>query len=77
MQAIDEAIAHLNATIDEMRDVARLQVGQTLDLQLEDLDVGALVRAVAAGYGGEAGTPRMACACTGEGSAGARRPGPS
>jgi signal transduction histidine kinase len=26
---------------------ARLQVGQALDLQLEDLDVGALVRAVA------------------------------
>src|SRR5437588_702121 len=49
MQAIGAAIACLNATIDEMSDVARLQVGQALDLQLEDLDVRALVRAAAAG----------------------------
>jgi hypothetical protein len=38
MQAIGEAIACLNATIDEMSAVARLQVGQTLDLQREDKD---------------------------------------
>jgi signal transduction histidine kinase len=59
MQAINEAITRLNGTIDEMSDVARLQVGQALDLQLEDLDVGALVRAVAAEYSTEAGTPRV------------------
>ena len=59
MQAIGEAIARLNTTIDEMSDVARLQVGQALDLQLEDLDVGALVRAVAAEYSVEAGAPRV------------------
>jgi signal transduction histidine kinase len=59
MQAINEAITRLNVTIDEMSDVARLQVGQALDLQLEDLDVGALVRAVAAEYSTEAGTPRV------------------
>jgi signal transduction histidine kinase len=59
MQAISMAITRLNATIDEMSDVARLQVGQALDLQLEDLDVGALVRAVAAEYSVEAGTSRV------------------
>jgi signal transduction histidine kinase len=42
-----------------MCDVARLQVGQALDLLLEDLEVGALVRAVSAEYSGEAGTPRV------------------
>ena len=60
MQAIDEAIMRQNATIDEISDVARLQVGQTLDLKLEDLDVGALVRAVAAEYSTEEGAPRTA-----------------
>jgi signal transduction histidine kinase len=59
MQAISGALMRLNAMIDEMSDVARLQVGQALDLQLEHLDVGALVRAVAAEYSGEAGTPRV------------------
>jgi hypothetical protein len=59
MQAMGEAITRLNATIDEMRDVARLQVGQALDLQVEDLDVGAQVRAVAAKYSVEAGAPRV------------------
>jgi signal transduction histidine kinase len=59
MQAIGEAIARQNATIDEMSDVARLQVGQALELQLEGLDIGALVRAVAAEYSVEAGTPRV------------------
>jgi signal transduction histidine kinase len=42
-----------------MSDVARLQVGQALDLQREDLDVGALVHLVAAEYGDEAGTSRV------------------
>jgi signal transduction histidine kinase len=60
MQAIGGALMRLNAMIDEMSDVARLQVGQALDLQLEDLDVGALVRAVAAEYSGEVGTPCVA-----------------
>ena len=59
MEAIGEAIVRLNATIDEMSDVARLQVGQALDLQLEDVDVSALVRAVAAEYSGEAGTSHV------------------
>jgi signal transduction histidine kinase len=59
MQAIGGALMRLNAMIDEMSDVARLQVGQALDLQLEDLDVSALVRTVAAEYSGEAGTPRV------------------
>jgi signal transduction histidine kinase len=59
MQAIGDAIARLDATIDEMSDVARLQVGQALDLQLEDLDVGALVRVVAAEYSTEEGAPRV------------------
>jgi signal transduction histidine kinase len=59
MEAVGEAIVRLNATIDEMSDVARLQVGQALDLQLEDLDVSALVRAVAAEYSGEARTSRV------------------
>jgi signal transduction histidine kinase len=59
MQAIGEVIARLNATIDEISDVARLQVGQALDLQLEDLDVGALVRVVAAEYSTEEGAPRV------------------
>jgi signal transduction histidine kinase len=59
MQAIGGALMRLNALIDEMSDVARLQVGQALDLQVEDLDVGALVRAVAAEYSVEAGTPRV------------------
>src|SRR5918912_2347054 len=57
MQAIGGALMRLNAMIDEMSDVARLQVGQSLNLQLEDLDVGALVRAVAAEYSVEAGGP--------------------
>jgi signal transduction histidine kinase len=60
MQAIGEAIARLNATIDEMSDVARLQVGQALDLQLEDLDVSAVVRAVAAEYNAVAEAPCVA-----------------
>ncbi|HKC75980.1 MAG TPA: HAMP domain-containing sensor histidine kinase [Chloroflexota bacterium] len=60
MQAIGEAIARLNATIDEMSDVARLQVGQALDLQLEDLDASAVVRAVAAEYNVVAEAPRVA-----------------
>ena len=38
MHTIGEAIARLNGTIDEMSDVARLQVGQTLDLQRENKD---------------------------------------
>ena len=59
MQAIGDAIVRLNATIDEMSDVARLQVRQALDLQLEDLDVGTLVRMVAAEYSTEEGTPRV------------------
>jgi signal transduction histidine kinase len=59
MQAIGGALMRLNAMIDEMRDVARLQVGQTLDLQLEEVDVSALVRLVAAEYSGVAGTPRV------------------
>jgi signal transduction histidine kinase len=59
MQAIGGALLHLNAMINEIHDVACLQVGQALDLQLEDLDVSALVRAVAAEYGGEARTPRV------------------
>src|SRR5918912_3303240 len=59
MQAIGGALMRLNAMIDEMSDVARLQVGQALDLQLEDVDVSALVRAVAAEYSGEAGTSRV------------------
>src|SRR5919201_5354420 len=58
MQAIGDAIARLDATIDEMSDVARLQVGQALDLQLEDLEVGALVWAVATEYSVE-GAPRV------------------
>jgi signal transduction histidine kinase len=60
MQAIGDAIARLNATIDEISDVARLQVGQALDLQLEDLDVRAVVRAVAAEYNAVAKAPRVA-----------------
>ena len=60
MQAIGDAIARLNATIDEMSDVARLQVGQALDLQLEDLDASAVVRAVAAEYNVVAEAPRVA-----------------
>jgi signal transduction histidine kinase len=60
MQAIGEAIARLNATIDEMSDVARLQVGQALDLQLEELDISAVVRAVAAEYNAVAEAPRVA-----------------
>jgi signal transduction histidine kinase len=59
MQAIGQAITRLNVTIDEMSDVARLQVGQALDLQREDLDVGALVHTVAAEYSTEAGAPRV------------------
>jgi signal transduction histidine kinase len=59
MQAIGAAIARLNATIDEMSDVARLQVGQALDLQLENLDVSAVVRAVAAEYNDVAEAPRV------------------
>jgi signal transduction histidine kinase len=59
MQAIGEAIARLDATIDEMSDVTRLQVGQALDLQLEDLDVSAVVRAVAAEYNDVAEAPRV------------------
>ena len=59
MQAIGGALMRLNAMIDEMSDVACLQVGQALDLQLEDLDVGALVRAVAAEYSGAVETPRV------------------
>ena len=59
MQAIGEAIVRLNAMLDEMSDVARLQVGQALDLQLEDVDVSALVRAVAAEYSVAAGSSRV------------------
>src|SRR5205823_8607771 len=58
MQAIGGALLRLNAMIDELRDVASLQVGQALVLQREEVDVSALVRAVAAEYSGAAGTPR-------------------
>jgi signal transduction histidine kinase len=59
MQAIGEALMRLNAMIDEMHDVARLQVGQALDLQREEVHLSALVRAVAAEYSGATGTPRV------------------
>ncbi|HKO24977.1 MAG TPA: ATP-binding protein [Chloroflexota bacterium] len=60
MQAIGGALMRLNAMIDEMRDVAHLQVGQALDLQLEEVDVSAQVRAVAAEYSVGQGAPRVA-----------------
>jgi K+-sensing histidine kinase KdpD len=60
MQAIGGALMRLNAMIDEMRDVAHPQVGQTLDLQREEVDVSALVRAVAAEYSVGQGAPRVA-----------------
>ena len=59
MQAIGGALLRLSAMIDELRDVARLQVGQALDLQLEEVDVSALVRVVTAEYSGAAGAPRV------------------
>jgi signal transduction histidine kinase len=59
MEAIGAALRGLNAMLDEMSDVARLQIGQALDLQLEDLDAGALVRTVASAYSGAAGTRRV------------------
>ena len=57
MWAIDRALTRLNAMVDEMRDVARLQVGQALELQREEVDVSALVHLVAAEYEGAAGRP--------------------
>lgn len=50
MQGITEAVGRLSATIDEMSDVARLQVGQALELHWEDLEVGALVHTALADY---------------------------
>jgi signal transduction histidine kinase len=47
------------ATIDEMSDVACLQMGQTLDLSGDDIDVRALVHVVAEEYIMAAGAPRV------------------
>jgi signal transduction histidine kinase len=47
MDAVCAATVQMLATVDELSDVARLQIGQELDLDVETVDVGALVRAVA------------------------------
>jgi len=47
MDAVCAATTHMLATVDELSDVARLQIGQELDLEVGAVDVGALVRVVA------------------------------
>jgi signal transduction histidine kinase len=57
MEALESSARQMPATIDEMSDVACLQMGQTLDLSCEDIDVRALVQMVAEEYITAAGAP--------------------
>jgi PAS domain S-box-containing protein len=55
LQSLRGATLHMLAVVDEIGDVASLQIGRRLDLQADDVDMAALARAVAAEYGD--GTP--------------------
>jgi len=46
-EAIRKGATRIRAMVDELLDAARLQTGQSLELQLETVDVGALVRDIA------------------------------
>ncbi|MGH2369528.1 MAG: sensor histidine kinase [Chloroflexota bacterium] len=46
-EAISAGITRMDAMVDELLDVARLQLGQTLQLRLAPVDVGTLVQTVA------------------------------
>ncbi|HWE60497.1 MAG TPA: PAS domain-containing sensor histidine kinase, partial [Chloroflexota bacterium] len=59
MQALRTATLHMLAVTDEIDDVARLQMGQHLDLRVEEIDLGELARAVAEEYGVAAGTAQV------------------
>lgn len=56
LDTIESAVNQLVSQVDELLDVARLQMGQPLDLQRTSVDLVALVRQVVAGYQG--GTER-------------------
>jgi PAS domain S-box-containing protein len=55
LEALNAAGTRMLATIDEMADVARLQLGERLDLQLGEVDLGALASVVAEDYAGTHG----------------------
>ncbi len=55
LQSLRGAALHMLAVVDEIGDVASLQIGRRLDLQVDDVDMATLARAVAAEYGD--GTP--------------------
>ncbi|GAC1432165.1 MAG: hypothetical protein NVSMB65_05750 [Chloroflexota bacterium] len=57
MQGIGDGVAHMLAIITEMSDVARLQLGQELDLHEEEVNVPALVRTVVEEYRIGTGAP--------------------
>lgn len=44
---VDASTRRMLATVNELSDVARLQIGQTLQLEMDPVDLGALARAVA------------------------------
>lgn len=59
VEATSRALWRLVALVDEIRDMARLQVGHAVDLRLEEVDLGALIQAVVAEYHMEAGRARV------------------
>lgn len=48
LRTIDRAAARLTAMVNDLRDVARIQMGRPLDLELQETDLVALVQDVAA-----------------------------
>jgi len=59
MQAVQHAGTQMLATIEELSDVARLQMGHALPLQRQDVDVGAVVQRVVADYRARPGVWRV------------------
>lgn len=47
VESVRSGALRMTVMVEELLDVARLQMGQTLELQMEEVDVGALVREVA------------------------------
>ncbi len=59
MQALRTAALHMLAIVDEIGDVARLQMGRRLDLRVEEVELGELVRAVAEEHNVAEGTSQV------------------
>ena len=66
LQPLRGAAQHMLAVVEEIGDVANLQIGRRLDLQAEDVDVAALARTVAAEYGDGTPTARVVVAAPGD-----------